>query len=310
MEVEGVMKREPSCSVLVGLLVSGALLLGGVGAMAQTAANPNPSSTLPLPAQTSPAGSGGSNTSTAPNDPTAPTTPAPAPPPTQKAPPAAQQSANPAQQQADPQPQGQAPQNPEPQKQTPQNQQSAPGENPAVQQTSPTGNNAITNEPNKTAPEAASPEAGNPQGKGSTMPGAAEASSQGDVGSLNAGQLTPEQLHERIEAALHSEPTLSGSNLTVNVSDDAIDLSGTVNSSKERLTARRIVQSFAGNRRVRERVTVAGGGARNANPNPSAQPNEKDPNPPNPPGQKSEVQNANRPITDPARHGDQSEEPR
>jgi hypothetical protein len=127
------------------------------------------------------------------------------------------------------------------------------------------------------------------------------------VGSLNAGALTPEQLHQRIEAALHSEPTLSGSNLNVNVSDDAIDLSGTVNSSKERLTARRIVQSFAGNRRVRERVTVAGGGARNASPNPNAQPNGKEPNTP---AEKSEVQNANRPITDPAKHGDQSEEPR
>jgi hypothetical protein len=305
MEVEGVMKRKLHVGFVAGLLVSGTLVLS---AGAQTTANPNPASTLPLPTQTNPAGTGGSNTAS-PNDPTAPTTPAPAPPPTQKAPPAAQQSTNPVPQQADPVPQGQAPQNPEPQKQTPQNQQSAPAENPAVQQTSPTGNNAITNEPNKTAspaPEAASPEAGNPQGKGSTTPGAAESpSAAGDVGSLNAGALTPEQLHQRIDAALHSEPTLSGSNLTVNVSDDAIDLSGTVNSSKERLTARRIVQSFAGNRRVRERVTVGGGGARNANPNPP--PNGKEQNAP---GEKSEVQNANRPITDPARHGDQSEEPR
>jgi hypothetical protein len=296
MEVEGVMKRTATFRVVAGLVISGTLVLSAGQAMGQTTANPNPS-TLPVPTQANPAGTGGSNTATPPNDPTAPTTPNPAPPPTQKAPPA---STNPAQQ-PDSTPQGQAPQTVEPQKQTPQNQQSAPAQNPAVQQTSPNGNNAITNEPNKAAPapEAASPEAGNPQGKG-TRPAATGASS---AGSLKEGELTPEQLHQRIEAALHSEPTLSGSNLTVNVGDDAIDLSGTVNSSKEKLTARRIVQSFAGNRRVREHVTVGGGGARNVGPN-------TQPNPQNAPGEKSDLQKANRPITDPARQGDASGDPR
>jgi osmotically-inducible protein OsmY len=124
---------------------------------------------------------------------------------------------------------------------------------------------------------------------------------------LNTGGLTSNQLHQRIDAALHSEPTLSGSNLTVNVSDDSIDLSGTVTSSKDRVTARRIVQSFAGNRRVRERVTV--GGARSSNPAPNGLKDESA-TPKAEKSEKGEVENVNRPITDPAKHGDASEEPR
>jgi hypothetical protein len=245
----------------LGVLASGILGLVSICicGMAQTSATPNPS-TLPVPTQTNPAGTGGSNTATPPGDPTPPASPAPAPP--------AKQTA-------------------------PQNQQNAPTTNPAVEQTSPTGNNAITK---PTAPSA------NP---GSTTPGAAESSAAAGVGALNAGGLTSDQLHQRIDAALNSEPTLSGSNLTVNVSDDAIDLSGTVTSSKDRVTARRIVQSFAGNRRVRERVTV--GGARSSNPPPNGPKDESA----TPKGEKSEKsENVNRPITDPAKHGDASEEPR
>jgi hypothetical protein len=250
------MNRRASLAVLA----SGVFVFASVSGKAQTTANPNPS-TLPVPTQTNPAGTGGSNTTAPPPDPTPPASTAPAPPPKQTAPPA------------------------------PQNQQSAPTTNPAVEQTSPTGNNAIKNQP--------TPPSANP---GSTTPGAAE--SAAGLGALNAGGLTSDQLHQRIDAALHSEPTLSGSNLTVNVSDDSIDLSGTVSNSKDRLTAHRIVQSFAGNRRVRERVTVAGGSPRSSTPNAT-----KD-QPATPTTEKSEVEKANRPITDPAKHGDASEEPR
>jgi hypothetical protein len=246
----------------LGILASGVFVFITVNGSAQTTATPNPS-TLPVPTQTNPAGTGGSNTTTPPPDPTPPASANPAPPPKQTASPA------------------------------PQNQQSAPSTNPAVEQTSPTGNNAIKNQ--------STPPSANP---GSTTPGAAESSPAADVGPLNAGGLTSDQLHQRIDAALHSEPTLSGSNLTVNVSDDSIDLSGTVSSSKDRITARRIVQSFAGNRRVRERVTVAGSGSRSSNPNAT-----KD-QPAPPTAEKSEAQKANRPITDPAKHGDASDDPR
>jgi hypothetical protein len=238
--------------------------------MGQTSATPNPS-TLPVPTQTNPAGTSGTNSGTPP-DPTPPASAHPAPPPQQKA------------------PDENAP-NPQTSEKSIPN-AGTPAANPGTaQQTSPTGGSgAIQNsQPSKTP--------------GSTTPGAAEA---GGVASLNAGGMTSDQLHQRIDSALRNEPTLSGSNLTVNVSDDAIDLSGTVSSPKERLTARRIVQSFAGNRKVRERVTV--GGTRGSNPSqdstnaPSSSKQDS--------GAKGEEQNLNRPISDPAKQGDRSGDPR
>jgi len=67
-------------------------------------------------------------------------------------------------------------------------------------------------------------------------------------------------LQVKIGSALKSEPTLSTSNVLVNVSGDTIELSGSVPSGKEKITARRIAQSFAGNRKVVDRITVTGRG--------------------------------------------------
>jgi hypothetical protein len=60
---------------------------------------------------------------------------------------------------------------------------------------------------------------------------------------------------------MQNEPTLKNDNVTVNVSDSTIELSGNVQNGKEKQTARRIASSFAGNRRVKDRITVAGKGA-------------------------------------------------
>ena len=89
------------------------------------------------------------------------------------------------------------------------------------------------------------------QGQRSQLP-------QSDVGSLDTGGISSAELQRKIEAALHSEPTLSGSNLTVVVKDDAIELSGMVSSAKERTTASRIAQSFGENRKLKDTVTVGG----------------------------------------------------
>jgi hypothetical protein len=119
-----------------------------------------------------------------------------------------------------------------------------------------------------------------------------------------------EKLKQRIESALSKESSLSGAQLTLNVSDDAIDISGNATTNRQRLAARRIVQSFAGNMRVRERISVAGAspvpvktGAVTAPspalpagaPGPQAKPRERD---------------ANTPHSDPKRDGDKSENPR
>jgi osmotically-inducible protein OsmY len=64
------------------------------------------------------------------------------------------------------------------------------------------------------------------------------------------GMGTPQNnaaLQSRIEDAIRNEPTLGNSHVSVNVNDDAIDLSGTVGSTKDKQTAERIAESFDGN---------------------------------------------------------------
>ena len=67
-------------------------------------------------------------------------------------------------------------------------------------------------------------------------------------------------LQNQIQNALQNEPTLRNDNINVNVTDSTIELSGSVQTGKEKQTAQRIASSFAGNRRVRDRVTVSGKG--------------------------------------------------
>src|SRR3954470_24891463 len=82
--------------------------------------------------------------------------------------------------------------------------------------------------------------------------------SDAGVASLDTSGLSSAELQQKIEAALRAEPTLSNSNLTVNVKDDEIDVNGTVGTGKERTTASRIVQSFGENRKVKEKINVSG----------------------------------------------------
>lgn len=77
-------------------------------------------------------------------------------------------------------------------------------------------------------------------------------------------------LQNQIQNALQNEPTLRNDNINVNVTESTIELSGAVQTGKEKQTAQRIASSFAGNRRVKDRVTVSGkGSASNGNPSPS-----------------------------------------
>jgi hypothetical protein len=135
----------------------------------------------------------------------------------------------------------------------------------------------------------------------------------------NAGALSPvqpgaDELRARIEAALRREPSLSNTNISLNISDDTIDITGNANSPKERLAARRIVQSFAGNRKVRERINVAGVSRPNdesapaGTPRPANQPSAR--TAPSTPPKPDEAEDPNRPKSDPATQGDASGKPR
>lgn len=128
-------------------------------------------------------------------------------------------------------------------------------------------------------------------------------------------------VRQRIESALHAEPSLSGTAFTINVTDDTIDISGVANSGKERTAARRIVQSFAGNLRVKDRITVAGVAPPSADPDLPQSDKMKDKRPsqsendalakPESDEQQAPAKKANKPKKDPPKHGDQqSEDPR
>jgi hypothetical protein len=66
-------------------------------------------------------------------------------------------------------------------------------------------------------------------------------------------------LESQIQNALSKEPTLSGDNTHVKVSADTIELDGTVATNKEKITATRIVQSYAGSKKLVNRLNIGGG---------------------------------------------------
>lgn len=65
-------------------------------------------------------------------------------------------------------------------------------------------------------------------------------------------------LASRINTALKNNPTLAKNNVMVNVGDQGVEVTGTVDTGKEKLTAMRIAQSYAGNFKVVDRITLAG----------------------------------------------------
>jgi osmotically-inducible protein OsmY len=76
-------------------------------------------------------------------------------------------------------------------------------------------------------------------------------------------------LESQIQNALGKDPTLIHDKVRVAVSEEAVELTGNVATSRERLTATRIAQSYAGSKRVVSRITVA------ASPQESGTPPEK-----------------------------------
>jgi osmotically-inducible protein OsmY len=61
-----------------------------------------------------------------------------------------------------------------------------------------------------------------------------------------------------MQTALSKEPTLSGNRPRVNVSGDTEELAGNVNTNKEKITATRIVQSYAGSKKLVNKLTISG----------------------------------------------------
>jgi osmotically-inducible protein OsmY len=80
----------------------------------------------------------------------------------------------------------------------------------------------------------------------------------GDNSASGVASVSDSDLEGQIQNALNKEPTLTGDSTHVKVSADSIELNGNVNSNKEKVTATRIVQSYAGSRKLVNNLTVSG----------------------------------------------------
>ncbi len=130
-----------------------------------------------------------------------------------------------------------------------------------------------------------------------TMSGQAGTTAAGTTGAMSSDS----DLQSEIEKALQNEPSLANDHISANVSADTIQLSGTVATGKERQTALRIAQSYAGNHRVVDRLTVTGRGegANMGNPNPQSGTGEGIPPSAAPNSPSSNNPSSNQPQTNP-----------
>jgi osmotically-inducible protein OsmY len=107
------------------------------------------------------------------------------------------------------------------------------------------GNSQTSANPSSTASQTQAPEAGSMTQSGMTPAGA-------------SGDMTP--LQKQIETSIKNNASLADSSVSVNVSENAIDLNGTVGSNKAKMDAERIAQSYAQNRKVNDNLQVTGAG--------------------------------------------------
>jgi BON domain len=105
--------------------------------------------------------------------------------------------------------------------------------------------------PAGTAPSAAGGVAGSASSSTAQSPDV-----QDSTGGVSA--MTDSDLQSQIQNALSKEPTLTGDSARVNVSGDTVELAGTVGTNKEKITATRIVQSYAGSKKLVNKLVIGG----------------------------------------------------
>jgi len=67
---------------------------------------------------------------------------------------------------------------------------------------------------------------------------------------------TPEKVQQQIEQHLNSEPALQNSKVSVDVDEDVVVLSGTVGTEQQHDLALRIAQSYAGDRKIVDKIKL------------------------------------------------------
>jgi Flp pilus assembly secretin CpaC len=71
-----------------------------------------------------------------------------------------------------------------------------------------------------------------------------------------AQPLSTEQVQDQIQQGLNSEPSLSHTKISVKTNDDSVVLSGTVENEDQHESALRIAQSYAGDRKIVDKIQV------------------------------------------------------
>src|SRR5438067_2864853 len=70
------------------------------------------------------------------------------------------------------------------------------------------------------------------------------------------GLSTPEEVQQLIQQGLNSEPMLHNSNVGVHVDENSVILTGTVSSEEQHDLALRIAQSYAGDRKIVDKIKL------------------------------------------------------
>lgn len=114
-----------------------------------------------------------------------------------------------------------------------------------------------TNTAQQTSPEQQKTGA-EPKGQSPTVP-------QGEAPLPSSNVSDSSSLQQQLDQAYQSEPSLNGSKINVAVSDSQVQLTGSVPTNKDKITAERIAKSYAGNRKVVDKVSVGGGNSSSQN---------------------------------------------
>jgi hypothetical protein len=114
-------------------------------------------------------------------------------------------------------------------------------------------------QPGSQSPSIAPPEIGGDQNPAAQPPQQPKGNANQATGETGTNTPPPaSDLAGQILTALHDDPTLANDQISVNVTDTDVVVSGTVGNGKEKETVKRIAESFATNRKVVDKVKVSG----------------------------------------------------
>ena len=141
---------------------------------------------------------------------------------------------------------------------TPANQIGSGAQTKAGTPASTTSPNGQVNPPDATQPPAqgTSPNSSATGGVAGAASSSATQAPAGDNAPAGVATMTDSDLESQIQNALSKEPTLTGDSAHVKVAGDTIELAGNVGTSKEKITATRIVQSFAGSKKLVNHLSI------------------------------------------------------